>query len=31
VADSNPEREHEECSNKARAVVRAVQIARGEL
>jgi anthranilate synthase component 1 len=31
VADSVPEREHEECMNKARAVVRAVQTARGEL
>lgn len=31
VADSNPEREHEECLNKARAVVRAVESARGQL
>ncbi len=31
VADSNPEREHEECMNKARAAVRAVKSARGEL
>jgi anthranilate synthase component I len=31
VADSNPEREHEECLNKARAAVRAVQMARGEM
>ena len=28
VADSVPEREHEECLNKARAVVRAVEVAR---
>lgn len=28
VADSVPEREHEECLNKAKAVVRAVEIAR---
>lgn len=30
VADSVPEREHEECLNKARAVVRAVEKARGQ-
>jgi anthranilate synthase component 1 len=30
VADSQPEREYEECMNKARAVVRAAEIARGE-
>lgn len=30
VADSVPEREYQECVNKARAVVRAVEIARGE-
>ncbi len=29
VADSDPEREHEECLNKAKAVVRAVEMARG--
>ncbi len=29
VADSVPEREHEECHNKARAVLRAVERARG--
>ena len=29
VADSDPEREHEECMNKARALLRAVQLARG--
>jgi len=29
VADSVPEREYEECGNKARAVVRAVEMARG--
>jgi anthranilate synthase component I len=30
VADSNPEREFEECMNKARAVLRAVDAARGQ-
>jgi anthranilate synthase component 1 len=30
VADSNPEREYEECMNKAQALVRATKIARGE-
>jgi anthranilate synthase component I len=29
VADSQPEREYEECMNKARAVVRAAEIVRG--
>ena len=29
VADSQPEREYEECMNKARAVVRAAEVARG--
>ena len=29
VADSNPEKEHEECLNKAGAVLRAVEAARG--
>jgi anthranilate synthase component 1 len=28
VADSQPEAEHEECMNKARAVVRAVELVR---
>ena len=31
VADSDPEKEHEECINKAGAVLRAVEAARGEL
>jgi len=31
VADSDPQREFEECMNKAQAVVRAVEIARGGL
>jgi anthranilate synthase component 1 len=31
VADSDPQREYEECVNKAKAVVRAVEIARGGL
>jgi len=31
VADSDPQREHEECLNKAKAVVRAVEIARAGL
>jgi anthranilate synthase component 1 len=30
VADSVPEREYQECVNKARAVIRAVELARGE-
>jgi anthranilate synthase component 1 len=30
VADSDPQREYQECVNKARAVVRAVELARGE-
>jgi anthranilate synthase component 1 len=30
VADSNPAREHEECMNKAQALVRATKLARGE-
>ncbi|HYH00657.1 MAG TPA: anthranilate synthase component I [Terriglobales bacterium] len=30
VADSVPEREYQECVNKARAVVRAVELARGD-
>ena len=29
VADSNPEREYEECMNKARALLKAVEMARG--
>ncbi len=29
VADSDPEREFEECMNKAQAVLRAVEAARG--
>jgi len=29
VADSDPEREYEECMNKAKAVLRAVEMARG--
>jgi len=31
VADSDPEREFQECMNKARAVLRAVEAARGGL
>lgn len=31
VADSVPEREYQECVNKARAVIRAVELARGEI
>ncbi len=31
VADSDPQREHEECLNKAKAVLRAVEIARAGL
>ena len=31
VADSDPQREHEECLNKAKAVVKAVEIARAGL
>ncbi len=30
VADSDPQREHQECRNKAQALVRATQFARGE-
>jgi anthranilate synthase component 1 len=29
VADSVPQKEHEECGNKAKAVVRAIERARG--
>jgi anthranilate synthase component 1 len=29
VADSDPEREYQECMNKARALVRASEMARG--
>jgi anthranilate synthase component 1 len=31
VADSDPEREYDECMNKAKAVVKAVEIARAGL
>jgi anthranilate synthase component I len=31
VADSDPAREYEECMNKAKAVLRAVEMARGRL
>jgi anthranilate synthase component I len=31
VADSDPAREHEECMNKARALLRAVELARGRV
>jgi anthranilate synthase component 1 len=31
VADSDPQREYEECMNKAQALVRATRVARGEM
>ena len=31
VADSDPQREYEECMNKAQALIRATKVARGEL
>jgi anthranilate synthase component 1 len=31
VADSVPEREYEECADKARALIRAVELAREEM